>query len=500
MTDQHRLSAVGAYGPTPCRTPNIDRLAAEGVLFERAYTVCPVCSPARGTILTGLYPHGHGVTTNIHEIGCSVHELPDQPGLLPRRLQAAGYAVGYTGKWHLGTDLKQMEIFPGANAPSLPSTIGFEGQDFPGHGGYGCNYPQYKQWLAARGLAHRVKPWDEPTPMVRHSGILDVPANATVPAYLVDCSIEMIERFTARRQPFFIALNFWGPHEPYYATQEFVDAYRGVAIPEWPEFRWASRQTPGPHHMKIHPGHETTPWEHWETIVRYYYAATSMLDQQIGRLYAYLQKTGRLENTVIVFTADHGESLGSHGGLVDKGWRHFEDTHRIPFILRLPDGAGAGTRRPELVSLADVYPTVLDLAGASWDRGAAHGRSLLPLLNGDAAPWREGVVTEFLGLGNVGTFMKTVRMGSLKYGCNMPWADELYDLETDPHETRNLIDDPAYAGAIVRMRRWLEEWMRQTNDPALRMYRWRYGRDLAQPGGGVPAVPFANEDGAVRAG
>ena len=96
LTDQHRLSGVSAYGETPCRTPNIDRLAAEGILFENAYTVYPVCSPARGTLQTGVYPHTHGITSNIHEVGCSVHELEDRPELLSRRLQAAGYGTGYT--------------------------------------------------------------------------------------------------------------------------------------------------------------------------------------------------------------------------------------------------------------------------------------------------------------------------------------------------------------------------------------------------------------------
>ena len=135
MTDQQRLSAVSAYGQTPCQTPHIDRLAAEGTLFENAYTTFPLSSPARASVLTGLYPHAHGVTANIHEVACSVHELPDGPHLLPRRLQTAGYSTGYTGKWHLGTEHGQS--FYGQQTPSLPSSMGLEGEDFGGHGGDG---------------------------------------------------------------------------------------------------------------------------------------------------------------------------------------------------------------------------------------------------------------------------------------------------------------------------------------------------------------------------
>ncbi|MBN1676075.1 MAG: sulfatase-like hydrolase/transferase [Kiritimatiellae bacterium] len=477
FTDQQRLSAAGAYGETPCRTPAIDRLAGQGTLFENAYTVYPVCSPARGTIMTGVYPHTHGITSNIHEVGCSVHELQDRPTLLPRRLQAAGYATGYTGKWHLGTD--RPSTFEGGNRPSLPSTVGFEGQDFPGHGGDGKGYSAYRKWAAQKGYAHKLKPWAEPTRKVRAGvGVLDLPLEATVPYYLVDMTIELIERFRARNTPFFIALNFWGPHTPYYATQEFVDLYRDVEIPPWPNYEWPSRETPGPHHLKIHWDKESLSWADWAVWIRYYYARMSMIDSQIGRLQDYLSQQGLLDDTAVIFTADHGETSGSHGGLLDKGWHHFEETHRIPFVVRLPGGAGAGARRAEFVSLADVYPTVLDLAGADWDREQVHGRSLVPLIRGEAREWRDAVVTEFLGLGNVGTCMKTIRMGNLKYGCNMSWPDELYDLDTDPHEMVNRIDDPGCADALEQLRDRLEQWMTETRDPALRMFQWRRRKSL----------------------
>jgi len=477
VTDQHRLSAVGAYGETPCKTPSIDRLAQEGVLFRNAYTGCPVCSPSRATIMTGLYPHSHGVTSNVHSVGCSINEIEDRPTLLPRMLQAAGYSTGYTGKWHLGTD--KTTAFQGSNKSSLPSTIGFEGQDFPGHGDDGRRYKLYQDWLAKKGLSHGLKPWAESTKKVLTSrliGVLDLPTEATVPYYLVDNTIEMIEEFHERGKPFFVSLNFWGPHGPYFATQEFVDMYRDVDIPPWPNFEWDSRGTPGPHHYKIHWDRENLGWRDWATAVRYYYARTSMIDSQIGRLYQYLQQAGILEDTVIIFTADHGETLGSHGGLLDKGWHHFEETHRIPLIIRVPGGESKGQTHDEFASLADIYPTILDLANVSEAEVSAHGASLLPLVQGDPIVWRDSVVTEFLGLGNIATCMKTIRAGNLKYGYNSIARDELYDLEKDPFEMHNLIDDPAYATRVEEMKDRLAQWMSDTSDPALGMYAWKQER------------------------
>lgn len=471
FTDQHRLSALGAYGPTPCRTPNLDRLAAEGTLFRNAYTTYPVCSPARGTVATGAFPHTHGITSNIHEVGCSVHELPDGPHLLPRRLQQAGYSTGYTGKWHLGT--AREFSFLGVNRNALPSSFGFEGQDFPGHGGAGYGYPQYHEWLAARGLQHSVQPWNERTRPVRNGfGVLDVPTEATVPAYLVDRSIALMEDFRGRGRPFYMSLNFWGPHGPYHATREFVEMYRDVDIPPWPNYEWDARNTPGPHHYKVHWDQENLTWEDWAMAVRYYYARASLIDSQIGALFRYLADSGLMDETLVIFSADHGETLGSHGGLLDKGWHHFEETHRIPLIVRFPDGTGKGVVRDELTSLADVYPTVLEAAGGDLSGDHVHGRSLLPLVRGEQVDWRDAVVTEFLGLGNVATCMKTLRCGDLKYGYNLTYGDELYDLRTDPYEMRNLIDDPKHADDIERLRLKLDAWMAETGDPALRMYRW----------------------------
>ena len=120
-----------------------------------------------------------------------------------------------------------------------------------------------------------------------------------MPYFLADHTCSLIDRFSAEEAPYFIWHNFWGPHGPYYSPTEFVDRYRHVDIPPWPNYDWPSRSTPGPHHVKIHPEHESLTWEDWATAIRYYYAFTTLIDQQIGRIYAHLESTGQLENTVI---------------------------------------------------------------------------------------------------------------------------------------------------------------------------------------------------------
>lgn len=476
FTDQHRLSAMGCYGETPCQTPHLDGLAADGLRFETAYTTCPVCSPARATVMTGLYPHAHGVCSNVHNLGCSVHELRDRPELLSRRLEQAGYLCGYSGKWHLGTD--QKTSFGGPNAPSLPRDVGFIGQNFPGHGGGGFGYPEYQSYLAEHGWAHRTHRVKEPAVLIQEYGLVEGPVESTVPYFLAENTIEMMARSQREEKPFFIWHNFWGPHGPFYTTRDCYDRYADMEIPPWPNYDWPATRINRPHRVKVHSQVDRATWADWAEAIRYYYGFTTLIDQQIGRILAHLDATGQRENTVIIMSADHGQTLGSHGGLTDKGWHHFEEIQRIPFIVWLPErmrhnGLKAGQVMAQWVSLADVYPTVLDLAGANWDQASVHGRSLAPLLRGEMPAWRDASFTEFYGVNSLATSMVSIRHGDLKYGWNCSNLDEMYDLANDPYETRNLAQDPSYAATAREMCERIEAWMVRTGfqGPGLSMFR-----------------------------
>lgn len=485
LTDQHRLSAVGAYGPTPCRTPNIDRLAAEGVRFENVYTACPVCTPARASIMTGEAPHNHGLRENTEDLGCPINQLPDHPQLLSRRLGQAGYRCGYVGKWHLGSHDRHRLDAP--IQPSLPRDVGFEGDNFPGHGDGGWDYPEFHQYLRDRGLRCQYDEWPEAPAPFRESRAfhrMKTPVEATVPYYLTENTIDLVDRFTDEKpdEPFFLWHNYWGPHEPYCPTAEYLDMYRDVSIEPWANFDWPALETPGPHRFALSPpvtqAGRNLPWESWEAGIRYYYAFTTMIDTQIGRLVDHLRQRNLLDNTIVIFAADHGEALGDHGGTYNKGFTHFEETHRIPLIVRMPDGTGAGTVEHRLVSLLDFYPTILEMAGEppagprpprphDWPYHAAHhpdGESFLPLIRGRDVPWRDLVVSEFHGLLDNTAMMRTMRCGRYKYGFTFMGTDELYDLETDPHEMTNLIDDPAHAETADMLLHRLHDWMLEHQD------------------------------------
>ena len=474
FTDQHRLSGLGCYGKTPCLTPNIDRLSKQGVRFETAYTACPVCSPARASIMTGLHVHGHGICSNVHELGCSIQELADRPELLSRRLINAGYQCGYTGKWHLGTN--KTETFGGPNNPSLPKDVGFQGQNFPGHGYGGFGFQEYKEYCTQNGFVHKVITKKTSRPKVMPYGLLEGPVESTVPFFLTEHTINLIDQFHSSNRPFFIWHNFWGPHSPYYSTQEFYNMYKDVEIPKWPNFEFEARSINRPHRVKLHPKLEQLNWEDWAEGIRHYYAFVSLIDGQVGRILDHVENRGIAADTIIIFSADHGETLGSHGGLIDKGWNHFEEIQRIPLIIKDPRSNNRKTARcksvqTEPVSLIDLYPTILDLADAEYTSTEIHGKSLYMLLNGRKTKLHENIYVEFNGVNSLSTTMITCRHGNLKYGWNCSSEDELYDLSEDPHEVHNLIDHPSSKGEADEMRGRIEEFMKETDHPSLFMYQ-----------------------------
>jgi len=456
VTDQHALHAVSCYGPTACRTPAIDALAADGVRFTRAYTPCGLCTPARASMLTGVYPHTHGAKYNT---GTHQPFGEDQCGVglgtYPQKLAEMGYRLGYQGKWHAGI-------------AETCHDLGFEGFGPRGYGRVSTS-PDWAGYLAERGLS--------PEPVIEFyaagdgqaaagdaSGYRTGPAAGSPSHFLAHKTVEMLREYGASAQPFFMACNFWGPHAPYLPTEDYKDMVDPAAIEPWASFTDALADKPMVHRKyrtSVFPAAARADWATWSRIIARYYAQTAMIDAAIGQILDALKEMGLYDDTLIVFTSDHGDTCGVHGGAFDKGAMAYEEVYHIPMIVKMPGSAHAGQTRDKFVSLLDLPETFCQAAGTSM--GPTHGQSLLALIDDAAAPWRDDLLAEYHGH-RVPVAQRILWHGDHKFIMNYADRDELYDLSSDPAELTNLIDDPARADLLGDLRGRMLDTTRRFED------------------------------------
>jgi arylsulfatase A-like enzyme len=463
MTDQQRYDTQSSVGRTSCRTPNLDRLAAEGVRFDNAYTVCALCSPARTSMLTGRYPHSHHMWNNNDMMQWAVRDLPDEERMISQDLAEAGYRCGYVGKWHCGES-------------KLPRAYGFEGMEVPN---YGNPYKtrEYADYLAKHDLEapQRVPPTIEGAP-----GQFSGPLEACAPHFLTEFALDLLESFNAERErtgrPFMLFLSYWGPHAPYLVPEPYASMYDPTTVELWANYGEDLARKPRAHdrHQRAFTGPVSD--DAWRDRVAKYWGFCSFIDDEIGRLLDRLREMGRQEDTAVLFSTDHGDMTGSHGGIMDKGPFMYEETYHIPQIARVPWLTTAGTVCDAFVSNMDLATTALDIAGLPIP-GTHEGRSLVPLFQDPQGEWRDDLMCEFHGHRFLYT-QRLVRWDHYKYIYNAPDLDELYDLASDPHELVNRIDDPAYSSIAGEGRRRLLQWIQDTDDPirfAARFMLGQYG-------------------------
>lgn len=474
LTDQHRKDTLTAYGDIPCFTPNIDQLAEESTVFEQAYASCPICTPARASIQTGLYPMHHGMITNSYNYGNMVQELPDTPELLSRRLTEYGYQAGFTGKWHLGSgadnvrkDAYIQKFMGGIEFPEYqlqndakPTTRGYVGDDFLGHGFGGHYYPQFQNALKEQGKDFKIENIIKDFYQQHQAGVVTTGADSTIEHYLVDRTMTVIDDFQKKDKPWYFQLNFWGPHEPYFVPEEYLALYDDVELQPWENFREIASDKPRIHDVKRG---DFTSWQEIEPVVKHYLAGITHIDAQIGRLIAYLKANDLYDNTIIIFSADHGESLGIHGGLCDKAIFMYEETNSIPLFLKAANQTNS-QQVSQFINTCDIYSTILDYAGVEKSVRDRDGQSFRPLAEKQAVDWPETVVTECSGIGSILFSQRMIRKGDWKYVFNCGDIDELYDLAGDPYELDNKVDQATYSEALLDMRHALREWMVEHND------------------------------------
>lgn len=459
-------------GPLVAR-PHFERLAREGAHFERAYTSSPLCSPARRSLLTGVLPHRHGEIKNDTNHPFDITTYLDI-------LADAGYRMRYYGKWHAG--------------PGTAADHGCEGISYPS---YNNPYIQdeYKAYIQANklpepkisiehsfdrkelkldaaGYYHQDGPWCNE----HASGTMVTPNDTHEAFYLANMACQELRAIAdgGSSQPFVMSINFWGPHQPYFPTREYADLYKPQTIPVYgtfdddlagkPDVYWSENNRGISHDGRLIVPNPL-PWQDWQQVLARCYAQITLTDAAGGRILDELERLGLAENTLVVWSTDHGDAIASHGGHFDKRSYMPEEMIRIPLAMRFPGHVRAGQYRRELVGHIDIGPTILDACGLAYPH-ESDGTSLLKLLGGapQDSEWRSDLMCETHGHAEdvLGRALVAGRYKYVDYGSS---GDELYDLVTDPYELHNLARDPqGHQAILTELRERLDLWRSRTND------------------------------------
>jgi len=427
----------------------VDELAKNGFNFSYAYTPIALCSPARGSIMTGLYPHNHGQLTNT---GDNFNGVFDK-NIIDKKtwtkvLNDNGYLNGYIGKWHLPKE--------GDN-----SLWGLNKWDL-----YRTYYDELKEtgiknFYDYHGSHLMDSEWGVSNPPVwGKSGLSYDQMQET---WSANKTIDMIKDFKDKDNPFMVMTSFKGPHWDYMVPEPYDTMYDPKSIEKWGNFDDPFINKPEIQQKEIlrwNAGHLT--WKDWQGMIAAYWGYCTFIDHEIGRIISYLKEKNLYEDTIIIFSTDHGDMIGSHR-IFNKGFQMYEETHRIPLVIRIPGESDNGKKIESFVSHVDLFKTICDLADINVNN-ENDGFSLRNLIKGDNANSRDSIFAEFHGYEPCLTSIRMVRTKKWKYIYNPFSIDELYDMESDPFEIHNLAPRIGHKAVLMRMKERMIDWMRSTND------------------------------------
>jgi len=438
MGDQHRGDCIGADGADWIKTPQLDKLAGEGVLFTKAYTSVPSCLPARTAILTGMSPWQSG------QLGYK--KIPEYQYELPAMFSEAGYRTHAVGKNHFSPmrnthgyqSVELEEAFYTQtrykDAEKCDYTIWFE-ENVPGGD------------INASGLHY-----------TDHRGGVVFPFEDKYHAthWTAERAINFLETYKGE-EPWLLKVSFQRPHPPFDPPKRWLDYYKDVDIPKAKVSTWAEKkygQKAGSLDELKNPTSGNFPGEEIDASRRAYYAAISFVDEQLGRILEALQARGDLENTLIIYTADHGDMMGDQH--MWRKCRPYEGSARIPMILRWPEDlpikAERGQVRTELVELRDVLPTFLDAAGMPKPV-VMDGESMLDIL--EDKPWRDVLDLEHAQIYEKDNAWVALTDGRYKYVYfTLTGQQQLFDLKSDPFEMKNLASAEFFEGNNNLVKKW----------------------------------------------
>lgn len=416
MTDQQRFDCMGVINESII-TPHLDSLAADGMLFENGYTASPSSTPARSVLLTGMTPWHAGM------IGYSAKVAERYEHELPQMLSDAGYQTVAVGKMHW---------WPQRNGHGFQTLI----VDESGRVETPEFVSDYRQWFAQ--AAPGINPDSTGLSWNGHEGrMYALPEKLHPTQWTGDVAVAQIKDHDPSK-PLFLKVSFARPHSPYDPPRRYVDMYKGRNIPTPWVGDWCAKYADRP--MTTDAAFGDFGVEHALNSRRHYYAATTFIDDQIGRVIQTLKDQGLYENSVIIFTSDHGDMMGDH-----HHWRKtypYEGSAHIPFIVKLPSKMRAGTVRNECVDLRDIMPTFLSAAGVAVPENV-DGQSLLDI--GTGRPWREYIEMEHSSTYESKSGWVALTDGKIKYIWYYNKGEQrMFNMVDDAHELHDIASDAAY--------------------------------------------------------
>lgn len=462
LCDQLKYDCLGYAGHPLVQTPHIDRLAANGVIFETTYCASPVCSPARASWLTGTYPHVHRQLANYGPERLAPEAMavmrPDAV-TLGDVYKSAGYRCGIAGPWHLGHDHVPQHGFE-----EFWRVYRYQGDDNPDvlfdyfeQEGVNNLYEGKHDSILSHGM--------------QYTPIEDPRQQRTT--WTIDQGIEFLD--TADDRPYFLYLSVKDPHPLIAVDPELVEKYPIDSI-ELPE-TWKDDLEGRPSYLLNDRGRLPLDIDEtgFRTMMAYYFALITHIDDQVGRLMDHLEKKGMTDNTIVAFISDHGEMLGEHHAIQKRMF--WEASSRVPCVVSWPRGIPSGQTVTTPLGGVDLAPTLLELCGLEFPE-EIDGRSVASDIRKGTQPDPVPVFAEVATTEGI-NFIKLdpeelaarvmVRDGDWKFILNRCFGDELYDLENDPLEVTNLADDPSQSERIDQMKSLIREMVSRT-DPGY--YKW----------------------------
>lgn len=468
VTFRHYM-LMGGAGPV---LPAYERLAREGIAFTNCHSMHPLCLPARASMLTGVYANHHGKLDNGEYPDCGLPFYTDY-------LQKLGYRTGHFGKNHSGYENFREK--------------GIEGF-YPESYGNPYHTQEYRDYLKKYGYGNPVfcQEWGMTTVFKQENGkvisqrryengeydlvetdnfnmyaagVLKDTGRVHESDFLTRSALDWMEECAAEGSPFAVRVDMWGPHHAYQVPWEMKDLLNAEEIPKYPTFREPPKgkaRMVQDFQKRIQDQNPLRTWKEWQPLMKRAYEHYSYIDKAIGEMLDEMEQRGLTDHTVIIYTADHGDALASHGGLVDKAGDMMEEVMHIPLVIRWP-GVKGGKCCDALTSNLDLVPTVLEAAGMEIPE-YMDGLGLSGLIHGNAESWREDFMAEHFGHFGIRAAQRVLYYQNYKYIATEKDVHELYDLREDPFERKNLIEEPAYRDVAAEMRRRLLENMDRFED------------------------------------